>query len=162
MFPEYGNVCFTFPVPCWAIPLEHWQCLVYFLSQCDSIVHDACIYTYVYIYVCLFMCGWLCTLYDGLLWLRERPSLVTRALDLVVWLCIQGDCHRCILMLYCVHDHCCVIVLIHVTKWHWFPRVCDMYQCVLTLWRASARHNASMPIGAIHKNSKPRWYAIAH
>ena len=120
------------------------------------------IYIRIYIYVCLFMCGWLCTLYDGLLWLREQPFLVTRALDLVVWLCIQGDCHRCILMLYCVHDHCCVIVLIHVTKWHWFLRVCNTYQCVLTLWKASARHNASMSIRAIYIDTKLRWCAIAH
>jgi len=33
-------------------------------------------------------------------------------------------------MLYCVHDHRGVIVLIHVTKWHWFPCICDMYQHV--------------------------------
>ena len=40
VFPVYGNVCFTFPVPCKAIPLEHWQCLVYFPALCDSIMHD--------------------------------------------------------------------------------------------------------------------------
>ena len=56
------------------------------------------------------------TLYDGLSWLRECPSLFTRALDLVVWVCAQGDCYRCIFMLYCVHDHCGVIVPIHVTQ----------------------------------------------
>ena len=42
-FPKYGNVCFTFLVPCWAIPLACWQCLVYFPALCDSIVHDVCI-----------------------------------------------------------------------------------------------------------------------
>ena len=75
-------------------------------------------------------CGWLCTLYDGLSWLCERPFLVIRALDLVVWVCAQGDCRRCIFMLYCMHDHYDVIVSIHITKRHWFPRVCDMYQHV--------------------------------
>ena len=35
---------------------------------------------------------------------------------LVVWVCAQGDCRSCIFMLYCVHDHCGVIVLIYVTK----------------------------------------------
>jgi len=36
-----------------------------------------------------------------------------------------------------MHDHRGVIVLIHVTKWHWFPRVCNMYQhawCFKGLW----------------------------
>ena len=28
-FPRYDNVCFTFPVPYWAIHLERWQCLFY-------------------------------------------------------------------------------------------------------------------------------------
>jgi len=45
-----------------------------------------------------------------------------------VWVCAQGDCRRCIFMLYCVHDHRGVIVLIHFTKWHWFPCVCDTHQ----------------------------------
>ena len=95
---------FIFPVPCWAIPLEHWQCLLYFLS----IVHDVCMYIYMPI------CGWSCTLYDGISWLCERPSLVMSAFDLVVWGCAQGNFYRCMLMLYCVHDYCGVIVLIHV------------------------------------------------
>jgi len=34
-------------------------------------------------------------------------------------------------MLYCVQDHRGVIVLIHVTEWHWFPRVCNMHQHAL-------------------------------
>ena len=63
-FPRYDNVCFTFPVPCWAIPLEHWQCLVYFLALCDSIVHDACIHTYIHtyihIYIYIYMSACLC------------------------------------------------------------------------------------------------------
>ena len=50
-FLGYCNVYFTFPVPCWAIPLERWQCLVYFLTLCDSVVHDAC-FIYIYAYIC--------------------------------------------------------------------------------------------------------------
>ena len=42
-FPRYGNVYFTFFVPYWAIPLKHWQCLLYFLTLCGCIVHDVCI-----------------------------------------------------------------------------------------------------------------------
>ena len=108
-FLRYGNVCFIFLVPCWAIPLERWQYLFYFLALCDSIVHDVCIY------ICLCVYGWLCTLYDGLLWLCEWPFLVTSALDLIVWVCAQGNGCRCIFMLHCVHDHRNVIVSIHVS-----------------------------------------------
>ena len=43
-------------------------------------------------------------------------ALFMRALDLIVWVCAQGDCHRCIFMLYYMHDHRGVIVLIHATK----------------------------------------------
>ena len=110
---------------------------------------------YIYIYICLLVCGWFYTLYDGLLWLCERPFLVISALDLIVWVCAQGDCCRCIFMLYCVHDHRSVIVLIHVNKWHWFPCVCDMYQYVLTLWRALACYNASMSICDVYTDAKP-------
>ena len=46
LYSRYGNVCFTFLVPCWAIPLERWQCLLYFLTLCDSIVYDVCISIY--------------------------------------------------------------------------------------------------------------------
>ena len=49
-FPRYGNVRFTFLVPCQALPLECWQCLVYFSTLCDSIVNDGC-YIYIYIYL---------------------------------------------------------------------------------------------------------------
>ena len=61
------------------------------------------------------VCVWSCTLYDGLLWLCKWPSLIMSAFDLVVWVWAQGDCYRCIFMLYCVQDHRGVIVLIHVT-----------------------------------------------
>ena len=122
-----------------------WQCLIYFsctllghtqgtstyvcftfllcmITLCMMYVYVCvCIYTYIHIYiyiymcVCLHVCGWLCTLYDGLSWLCEQPSLTTSTPDLVVWVCAQGICYRCIFMLCCVHNHRCVIVLIHVT-----------------------------------------------
>ena len=85
-----GNIWFTFPL-----------CVV-----------ALCI-MYVYLYFLVY--GWLCTLYDGFSWLREWPSLVMRAFDFVVWICAQGDCRRCIFMLYCVHNHRGVIVPIQVT-----------------------------------------------
>ena len=116
-----GNVCFTF--------------LLCVIALCMM-------YVCVCVYICLRVCGWLCTLYDELLWLRKRPLLITSAFDLVVWVCTQGDCCMCIFMLYCVHDHRGVIGLIHVTKWHWFPRLCDTHQhawCFEGLWLITVR-----------------------
>ena len=69
----------------------------------------------MYVYLYLLVYGWLCNLCDGLLCLCVWPSLVMRSLDLVVWVCAQGDCRRCIFMLYCAHEHQGVIVSIHVT-----------------------------------------------
>jgi len=121
-------VPFTFPTLCLGcVPLV-WQCLFYIsytlldhtlgtlamsvLFSCPTCQHCAwCIY----IYICLCMYGWLCTLYDGHLWLHEWPLLITSALDLVVWVSTQGDCCRCVFILYCVHDHHGMIVLIHAT-----------------------------------------------
>ena len=99
--------------------------------------------------VCLYVCGWSCTLYDGLLWLHKRPSLITSALDLVVWVCVQGNCCRCIFMLYCAHGHHGVIVLIHVT-WVTLVSPCMRHlSTCLMLWRVSACHSTSMSIRAI-------------
>ena len=114
-FPGYGNVCFAFPVPCWAIPLERWQCLFIF-----SLCVIALCMMYVYLYMLVY--GLSCTLYDGLSWLHEWPSLAMSALDLVVCVCAQGICCRSVLTLYCVHNHHGMTVPIHVTKWHWFPQ----------------------------------------
>ena len=72
-----GNVCFNF--------------LLYVIALCMM-------YVCVCIYICLRVCGWLSTSYNGLLWLNEWPSLITSALDLVVWVCTQGDWCRCIFM----------------------------------------------------------------
>ena len=74
-FPRYGNVCFTFPVPCWAIPLGHWQCLFIFPALCDSIVHDV----YIYDYVCVGDCA-LC-------------MMDSRGYCWKIWFCISNKTH---------------------------------------------------------------------
>ena len=51
MFPGYDNVCFTFPLPYWAIPFGKLAMIVYFLTLYDSIVHDVCISIYDCIWV---------------------------------------------------------------------------------------------------------------
>ena len=57
---------------------------------------------------------------DCALCMMDFPSYMStplmRALDLIVRVCTQGNCRRCIFRLYCVHDHRGVIVLIHITK----------------------------------------------
>ena len=100
---DVGNICFTF--------------LLYVITLCM-----------MYVYLCMLVYGWLCTLYGGPSWLCKWPSVAMGAPNLVVWVCAQGNCCRCIFMLYCVHNHCGVTVSIHVTKWHWFPCVCDTHQ----------------------------------
>ena len=110
---------------------------------------------HIYIYICLHVCGWLGTLYNGLLWPYECPSLITSALDLVVWVCAQGDYGRCIFMLFCVHNHRGVIVLIHVT-WVTLVSPCMQHASTcLMLWRVSARHSTSMSIRAIYTDALP-------
>ena len=132
------------------MPLEHWQCLFYFPALCDSIVHVVCV------------CGWSCTLYDGLLRLHEWPLLITSALDLVLCVCAQGNCCRCIFMLYCMHDHRGVIVLIHVT-WVTLVSLCMWHASTyLMLWRVLTRYNTSMSIHIVYIDAKPCWCAIAH
>ena len=82
-------------------------------------MHDVCVCVCVCVcvYVCLFVvvCGWSCTFYDGLPWLGEQPLMIMGALDLVVWICIQGDYCRYIFILHRVHDHHRVFVSIHVS-----------------------------------------------
>ena len=117
----------------------------------------------MHVYLYLLVYEWLCTLYDGLSWLHKWPSLVVmRALNLVVWVCAQGDCRRCIFMLYCVHDHRGVIVLIHVTKWHWFTHVCGTHQlawCFERLWLVTIQACRYAPV---YIDAKPYRYTIAH
>ena len=52
-------VYFTFLVPCWAVPLEYWQCLIYFPALRGYIVHDVCISIYACIWQYLFAPVWL-------------------------------------------------------------------------------------------------------
>ena len=138
-FSGYGNVCFTFSLYVTAL------CKIY-----------ACIYIYIYAY----MCGWSCTLYDGLSWLCERPFLVMSALDLEVWVCAQRDGYRWVFMLYCVHDHCGVIIPIHVTK-----SVSPCMRCTsicLMLWGTLVCYNMSMLAHVIYTSIKPCKCAIVH
>ena len=132
-----SNICFTFPLCMIALYIMH-----------------------VYLYMSIY--GWSCTLYDGLLWLRERPSLVTSALDLIVWICAQGNCCRCIFMLYCMRDHRNVIVSIHVT-WVILVSTCMRHASMcLMLWGAPARLSTSMLACAINTSMKPCRCTIAH
>ena len=155
-FLGYGNIWFTFLVPCRAILLERWQCLLYFPTLCNNIMHDVCISIYV------LFCGWSCTLYDGLSRLRERPSSVMSTLDLVVWVWTQGNCCRCIFMLYCVCEHCGVIVSIYVT-WVTLVSLCMWHASIcLMLWGAPACLSMSMLACIVCKGLKPCRCAIAH
>ena len=117
-------------------------------------------YMHVSIYIYAYMCGWSCTLYNGLSWLCERPFLVMSALDLEVWVCAQRDGYRWVFMLYCVHDHCGVIIPIHVTK-----SVSPCMRCAsicLMLWGALVCHSMSMLACAIYTSIKPCKCAIVH
>ena len=42
-FLGMAYVYFTFSSPCWAIPFECWQRLLYFPALSDTIVHDVCV-----------------------------------------------------------------------------------------------------------------------
>ena len=131
-------VPFIFLAPCLGRIPWVWKYLFYIF--CTLLGHNlrtlamfvffsCCVITLCMMYVYLYMLvyGWSYTFYDGISWLHEQPSLDMSALDLVLWVCAQDICCRCTLTLYCVHNHRGVIVSIHVTKWHWFPCVCDTY-----------------------------------
>jgi len=40
------------------MPLERWQCLLYFSALCDSIVHDVCILIYACMWVIMHFVWW--------------------------------------------------------------------------------------------------------
>ena len=125
---------FTFLVPCWAIPLERWQCLFYFPTLCVCSCVRAC--------ACACVGDRAICMMDSHGYAND-PLQIMIALDLVVWVCTQVDCCGCTFMLYCVHDHRSMIVLIHLTKWYWFPRVCDTHQhawCFERLWLVTVEH----------------------
>ena len=46
---------------------------------------------------------------------ESDPLMIVGALDLMVWVCIQGVYCRCIFMPYCALDHRDMIVSIHVS-----------------------------------------------
>ena len=46
---------------------------------------------------------------------ESNPLMIMGAPDLVVWVCTQGNCCRCIFVLYCVHDHHGMFVSIHIS-----------------------------------------------
>ena len=116
----------------------------------------------MFLYLYMLVCRWLCTLYNGLLWLSERPSLVTSALDLVVLVCAQDNYCRYIFTLYCVRDHCSVIISIHVT-WVTLVFLCMQHASIcLMLWGASACPSISMLARTTYIGTKPYRCAIVH
>ena len=57
-------------------------------------------YAWCIVYLYLLVYGWLCTLYDGLSWLHEWPSLVISAFDLIEWICAKG--YYCLRYIVCM------------------------------------------------------------
>ena len=90
-FPRYDNVCFTFLAPCWAIPLGHWQCLFYFPTLCDRIVHD--------VYISIYACIWVIVHF---VWWTFVATWATLSSHECFWPCSMGMCPRHLLQ---VHSH---------------------------------------------------------
>ena len=110
----------------------------------------------VYIYACMWV------IVHFVWWICEQPSLVISALDLVMWACAQGSCCRCMLILYCVHDHRRVIILIHFT-WVTSDSPCKQLTSIcLKLWRALTHPSTSMLSRVIYTGVKPCQCTIAH
>ena len=130
---DVDNVCFTFPL--------------YVIALCMM---------YVYLYMLVY--GWSWTLYDGLSWLHEWPSLVISAFDLIEWICAKGY--------YCLRYIVCMIIAM------WSSR--SMYQVIsisscmqyasicLTLWGAPTRPSMSMLAHTVYIGLKPYQCAIMH
>ena len=72
-------------------------------------------YVYIYIYICLRMGGWSCTLYDGLSWLCEWPSLFVSDL-LWPWVLLTLW-HEYMLKAIAVGAYSCYIECIVTTVW---------------------------------------------
>ena len=93
--------------------------IIMFRTLCACIVHYiymcVCIYIYIYIYVCLFMGSHALFMMDSH-GQESSPLVIMGALNLVVWVCTQGDCCRRIFILHPVHDHHGVFVSIHVSQ----------------------------------------------
>ena len=149
----------------WATPRgrRHMPTLLFYFAWqhcawciCESVCVCVCVRARLHV------CGWLCTLYDKLTWLHEQPSLTTSTPDLVVWVCVQGICCRGIFMLYCMHSHRGVIVLILAT-WATLVSPC-MWRAstCLMLWRDLTRLGTSMSIHAVYTDMKPYQCTIMH
>ena len=73
------------------------------------------VYMYIYIYICLLVDDYVLCMMDSH-GQKSDPLIIMSSLDLVVWVCAQGDCYRCIFMLHCAYDHRGVIVSIPVAS----------------------------------------------
>ena len=83
------KVWLIFPVPCWAMPLECWQCLVYFPTLCDSIMYD--VYMYIYIYIYMPACVWMIV---NFVWWTLVAMGATLSSYESSWPCSMGMCSR--------------------------------------------------------------------
>jgi len=155
LFTRYGNVCFTFPVSYWAIPLKCWQCLIYFFALCGCIVHYVCIP--------IFACIWVIV---NSIWWTLVPTWVTLSSHESSWPYSVGMCSR---RLSWVHIHailsarslqcdclgpCHQVMVVSLCMWH--ASTC------LMLWRALARLSLSMSIPVVYTDVKPFRCAIVH
>ena len=123
VFLGYGNVLFIFHVPCWAMSLGRWQCLVYFPALYTCIVHDVCIYIYI------FACSWL------VVHLVRWTPMVRKVTLLWLWVLLTLWCGYAPKE-FTVGAYSCHIVRIIIAiwlsrsmsaKWLWIPCVCDIH-----------------------------------
>ena len=98
----------SFHVPCLGHILWVWQCLIYLsctllgytLIGNVQFISQLCVLAlcmiYIYIYICLLMGGHALCIMDSH-GQESNPLVIMGALDLVVWVCAQDNCRRCIL-----------------------------------------------------------------
>ena len=99
---------------------------------------------YVYIYICLFAGDHALCMMDSHDY-ESGPLIIMSALDLVVWVCAQGNCCRRI---------CHQVTSVSSCMQH--ASIC------LTLWRALARLSMSMLACVVYIGMKSYWCTIAH
>ena len=63
---------------------------------------------------------WSCTLYDGLTWLEGYPLVIVGALNLGMWVYIEGDCRRFLFI--------CIYIYMLVLRWS-----CTLYDGLMWL-----------------------------